>query len=466
MTTRTTDTGTDTGTAEPLDLVGVGLGPFNLSTAALADAVPGLATAFFDAKPRFAWHPGLLLDGTTLQVPFLADLVTLVDPTSRWSFLNYLREHDRLFPFYFTERFHVPRREYDAYCRWVAESLPSCRFGSRVVEVDADERTGLFTVTVDGPDGRRTVHARNVVLGLGSEPSLPASLRPFAGRGVVSSAEYLSRRDALLEARHVTVVGSGQSGAEVVLDLLQASRRPDGRVEGPALTWVTRTAAFAPMEYSKLGLEHFTPDYTRYFAGLPEATRRRLVGSQWQLYKAASGETLGEVFDALYDRELAPEPAPPVILLPGTEVTSARPAAQGLELALRHAETALGVELATDAVVAATGYRPVAPTLLDPLAERVLDGAGTVPVDGNARAVADLGIPGGLYVQNGDLAQHGVGTPDLGLSAHRSAVILNDLRRRAGAPEPYRLPARTAFTTFGVPREGRIGAASDLGGVA
>ncbi len=29
------------------------------------------------------------------------------------------------------------------------------------------------------------------------------------------------------------------------------------------LDWLTRSEGFFPMEYSKLGLQHFTPEYTR-----------------------------------------------------------------------------------------------------------------------------------------------------------------------------------------------------------
>ncbi len=47
------------------------------------------------------------------------------------------------------------------------------------------------------------------------------------------------------------------------------------------------------MEYSKIGLEQFTPDYTRYFHGLPQATRDRLLPRQWQLYKGVSGTRSG-----------------------------------------------------------------------------------------------------------------------------------------------------------------------------
>ena len=55
-----------------------------------------LDVVLFDARPEFRWHPGMLVDGATLQVPFLADLVSLADPTSRYSFLNYLRERGLL----------------------------------------------------------------------------------------------------------------------------------------------------------------------------------------------------------------------------------------------------------------------------------------------------------------------------------------------------------------------------------
>lgn len=68
-------------------VTGVGLGPFNRGLAALL-APTGVDAVFFDDKPGFAWHPGLMLPGAEIQVPFLADLVTLADPTSRYTFLN------------------------------------------------------------------------------------------------------------------------------------------------------------------------------------------------------------------------------------------------------------------------------------------------------------------------------------------------------------------------------------------
>ena len=52
------------------DLVGIGIGPFNLSIAALCHDSPKLDVAFYDKKPSFCWHPGMLLPNTFLQTSF------------------------------------------------------------------------------------------------------------------------------------------------------------------------------------------------------------------------------------------------------------------------------------------------------------------------------------------------------------------------------------------------------------
>ena len=427
---------------EVYDVVGVGIGPFNLSLAALAEPVADLRTLFLDAKPRFSWHPGLMLDGAMLQVPFLADLVTLTDPTSRWSFLSYLREHNRLFPFFILERFHVPRREYDHYCRWVAESLPCCRFGSTVDSVTWDD--GQFTVEyADATTGHRlAARARNVVLGVGTQPAVPEPLRHIVGERAFHAASYLDKRDTLPEGADVTVVGSGQSGAEVFLDLLRI--QPE---RGWRLRWLTRSPAFAPMEYSKLGLEHFTPDYLRYFRGLAGAVRDRLVPAQWQLYKGISEETIGQIYDLLYERGSCGA-APEITMMPNVAVTAADDTGDGVRLSCHHLEQDRAYSVTTDRVVLATGYAAHRPTFLGPLGALVeWDSDGRYQVDEQYRVSLDPGVTGSLYVQNAELHTHGVGAPDLTLGAWRAATILNAIAGRPVQP----VPAATSFTTFGLP---------------
>ncbi|MET8943463.1 SidA/IucD/PvdA family monooxygenase [Streptomyces sp. NPDC004542] len=436
----------------PRDLVGIGIGPFNLSLAALAHPLAELDAVFYEQRPGFDWHPGLLIDGARIQVPFLADLVTLADPASPWSFLNYLKARDRLFPFYFAERFHIQRAEYDAYCRWVSQNIPELRFSHQVDSVHWNPERDVFEVdyTQLDTDGEAEAlgrtHTRNIVLGVGTAPHVPDPLKPLAeapGVPVVHAADYLDHRDTILAAGHVTVVGSGQSGAEVFLDLLR--HRPAGHEQ---LHWIGRTESFAPMEYSKLGLEHFTPDYTRYFHALDQPTRDRLVASQWQLHKGIDTDTMAHIHDELYRRTLHGG-WPDTVLTPGVHVrTAGRIATSKIELHLEHVQQGTRSRLTTDAVVLATGYRerPLDRLLagLDPYLRR--DNGERPRVDEHFRMILDPRVTGTVYVQNAELHTHGVGTPDLGLAAWRSATILNTLTGK----DPYPLPARTAFTTFGL----------------
>ncbi|MFD7546575.1 lysine N(6)-hydroxylase/L-ornithine N(5)-oxygenase family protein [Streptomyces sp. NPDC059578] len=446
----------------PRDLIGIGIGPFNLSLAALAHPLTTLDTAFYDPHPAFHWHPGLLIDGATLQVPFLADLVTLADPASPWSFLNYLRAHERLYPFYFSERFHIPRTEYDAYCRWVSDHLPTLHFGHHVDTIRWNPERALFDVefTRTGPDGEPgptgRALAKNIALGIGTAPHVPDPLRPLAADPTVPvhhSADYLTHRARLLAADHVTVIGSGQSGAEIFLDLLRS--RPPGRER---LHWLARTEAFAPMEYSKLGLEHFTPDYTHYFHDLAEPVRDTLVPRQWQLHKGIDTETISAIHEELYRRTLHGG-WPDAVLTPGVTVrTAGRVATTRVELHLEHAQQSTRSRLTTDAVVLATGYRerPLTPLLAELTPHLRHDASGRLRVDRHQRLVLapSLGATGRhLYVQNAERHTHGVGTPDLGLAAWRSATILNSVTGK----NPYPLPVRTAFTTFGLSRPAPVG---------
>ncbi|HET6501592.1 MAG TPA: SidA/IucD/PvdA family monooxygenase [Amycolatopsis sp.] len=419
------------------DIAGVGIGPFNLSLAALAEPVPGLAVAMFERRPEFRWHPGLLIEGATIQVPFLADLVSLVDPTSPLSFLNYLRVHDRLFPFYFAERFQLPRAEYDHYCRWASGRLPSCRFGTEITGIAgiAGAEGGFRLTAATG----EPVAARNVVLGVGTSPWLPEPLRRL--NSVVHSADYLTERARLLAAPTVTVVGAGQSGAEIFLDLLRHRPSRSG------LRWIARTEAFAPMEYSKLGLEQFTPDYTGFFHALDEPVRDRLVPAQWQLYKGIDSGTIAEIHDELYRRGIGGR-WPEVTLIPGVEVVSAERAGTGITLGLAHRQDGGTATWHTDAVVAATGYAETPlDGLLGPLADRVArDASGRPVVERDYRLRLPADVTGSVYVQNAERHTHGVGAPDLGLAAWRAASIINSVCGRA----VYPLPSRTAFTRFGL----------------
>ncbi len=417
------------------DLVGIGIGPFNLGLAALAEPL-GLDTVFLDGRDGFAWHHGMMLDGATIQVPFLADLVTMADPTSRFSFLAWLKATGRLYPFYIRESFYPLRTEYDAYCRWVADQLPTLRWGRTVVQVEADGDAYLVRAQ-RGDGGVETYRTRHVVLGVGTQPVVPAALRDLDGP-VVHSADYLPSRDALRAGDSITVVGSGQSAAEVYRDLLEDADRL-----GYRLDWVTRSPRFFPMEYTKLTLEMTSPEYTDHFHALPTAVRDRVGREQRALSKGISSALVDDIYDTLY-RKSAAGPVP-TTLLTDTEVVGARWDGERYTLRLRHAQLDAVHERTTAALVLATGYAAHVPAFLDPVLDHLdLDEHGRFAV------ARDYSVDGGrrrVFVQNGEEHTHGVTAPDLGFGAWRSSAILEAVVGR----EVYPRERRIAFQEFGVP---------------
>ncbi|MGH8793186.1 MAG: lysine N(6)-hydroxylase/L-ornithine N(5)-oxygenase family protein [Stackebrandtia sp.] len=423
------------------DVVGVGCGPFNLGLAALASGVDDLDVVVLDDKPEFTWHRGLMFDDAMLQVSFLADLTSLVAPTHPLSFLSYLHDRDRMYQFYVREQFHPTRREYEDYLRWAAARLPQVRFSHRVTSAEWSPAEEAFTVVAERGDGSAvTLRARHLALGIGTAPTIPEALAGLPESKLTHTGEYLNRGEAAAAAGKVTVVGSGQSGAEVMLDLLRR-----GASGGPAASWLTRTASFAPLDYSKLVLEMTTPSYVDYFHGLPEETRDRLVAEQWRHYKGISTETLDEIHDALYQRQFDRDAAKAELRC-GVAVESSRVEPDGrVLLTCRHRDTGTLFQHRTDLVVAATGYTQRTPEFLSPIDKSIpRDGRGRFRVRRDHSVETDETIGGRLFVANADLHSHGVAAPDLGIGAVRNAAILNAVAGR----EVYRLPRRTAFTDF------------------
>ena len=77
---------------------------------------------FVERQPRFGWHRGMLLPGTTMQVSFLKDLATMRNPHSTFSFVSYLHAQDRLVDFINGKSLFPSRIEFHGYLEWVADA--------------------------------------------------------------------------------------------------------------------------------------------------------------------------------------------------------------------------------------------------------------------------------------------------------------------------------------------------------
>ncbi|MGW1269045.1 lysine N(6)-hydroxylase/L-ornithine N(5)-oxygenase family protein [Streptomyces sp. NPDC002491] len=413
------------------DFVGIGLGPFNLGLACLTEPIDALDGVFLESKPHFEWHSGMFLDGAHLQTPFMSDLVTLADPTSPYSFLNYLKARGRLYSFYIRENFYPLRVEYDDYCRWAADQLSSVRFSTTVAEVTYEDE--LYVVrTTAGEEFR----APRLVLGTGTPPYVPEACAGLGG-DFTHNSRYLQHKAQLQKKESITLVGSGQSAAEIYHDLLS-----EIDVHGYRLNWVTRSPRFFPLEYTKLTLEMTSPEYVDYFRELPEETRYRLTAEQKGLYKGIDGDLVDEIFDLLYRKNLG-GPAP-TRLLTNSSLTGAAYADGAYTLSFRHEEQGRDFELTSQGLVLATGYRYAEPEFLAPVRDRLrYDSRGNFDV-GRNYAVDVTGR--GVFLQNAAVHAHSVTSPDLGMGAYRNSCIIRELL----GSEYYPVEKTIAFQEFGV----------------
>ncbi|MGM0351258.1 lysine N(6)-hydroxylase/L-ornithine N(5)-oxygenase family protein [Streptomyces sp. Adlamb9] len=416
------------------DLVGIGLGPFNLGLACLTEPIAELDAVFLESKPDFEWHAGMFLDGAHLQTPFMSDLVTLADPTSPYSFLNYLKEKGRLYSFYIRENFYPLRVEYDDYCRWAAGKLSCVRFGTTVTEVSYED--DLYVVKTAAGD---LVRARHLVLGTGTVPYLPESCRDLGG-DLLHTSQYMHRKAELQGKKSITVVGSGQSAAEIYYELLS-----EIDVHGYQLNWVTRSPRFFPLEYTKLTLEMTSPDYIDYFRALPEETRYRLEKQQKGLFKGINSDLIDAIFDLLYQKNVASGDRPvPTRLLTNSSLNSARYEDEAYTLGFRQDEQGKDFEIRTEGLVLATGYHYAPPAFLAPLRERLrFDGHGRFDV---ARNYA-IDVTGrGVFLQNAGVHTHSITSPDLGMGPYRNASIIREVL----GSEYYPVEKSIAFQEFAV----------------
>ncbi|MCV2884419.1 lysine N(6)-hydroxylase/L-ornithine N(5)-oxygenase family protein [Aestuariibacter sp. AA17] len=418
------------------DFIAVGLGPFNLSLACLAEPLEEVKSLFLEQKSEFNWHPGMMLEGVTLQTPFMSDLVTMADPTNPYSFLNYAKQTGNLYPFYIRESFFLFRKEYNQYCQWATQKLSNIRFDTRVTNITYNKAHDWYELSTSSNGQQHTYFAKHIVIGTGPAPYIPDACDLNDSR-IIHSSQYMQHRESLTEANRVTVVGGGQSAAEIVHDLL--ANKPLHQHE-TALNWVTRSPRYFPLEYTKLTLEMTSPEYVDYFYDLPEAMRDKLNRQQTNLYKGINGTLINDIYDLLYQKRLDGKQNICFKTLSSLDALTSQ--ADELQLTFTHQELNTPYRLNSDYVVLATGYRPQLPTFLEGISEHIaFDGKGRYAV---ARNYAIDRQQSRIFVQNAEQHTHGFVTPDLGMACYRNSHLLRSITGK----EYYTVEEKIAFQTF------------------
>ena len=419
------------------DFVAVGLGPFNLSLACLTDGIKELDGIFLEQKTSFNWHPGMMLESAHLQTPFMSDLVTLAAPTHPLSFLSYIKQQGRLYSFYIRESFYLMRSEYNQYCQWALRQISNVILGTKVISISFDEALECYCLDTHSEQEKKTFYAKKIILGTGPIPYIPENCQNLVGMHIHSS-EYLNHKKDLQEKQSITVVGSGQSAAEIYHDLLQEidTYQYD-------LNWVTRSPRFFPLEYSKLTLEMTSPEYVDYFYSLPSQKRDQLISQQKHLYKGINTDLINDIFDLLYVKRLSGSFN--THLLTNSSLVQAQDKNGQIELNFRQEEQQKDYQLNTESVVLATGYMQRLPDFIRPIMSRIQwDDQGRYGVNRNYTIDKKAKE---IFIQNAELHTHGFVSPDLGMACYRNSCIIRDLL----GYEYYPIEKRIAFQQFSAP---------------
>jgi L-ornithine N5-oxygenase len=421
------------------DVIGIGFGPANLSLAiALKEDDAGLDMLFLEASaPNTPWQSGMMLPGSDIQNHPVRDLVSLRNPRSRYSFINYLFENGRLL-----EHLNLPaefplRKEYAQYIAWVSGHFSEyVEYDTRVTEVDVEQGK-------DGEDGPvyrvtdsqgRVRYARALVVGTGRPPYVPAPFDTVDDPRVCHLTRYLPTLKSLAAApRSVAVVGGSQSAVELALDL-------DHRFPDTEITLYARSHSLREKDTSPFSEEGYFPEFTDYYYRASRDGKRALDAYMRPTnYSAADGDVLRELYVRRYEQRLDGQER--LRVLGNQHLTRATPGPDGVELCATETVTGEQHTQRADLVVLATGFRDLGPGPRQERFPRVVRGIADrfgYDAEGyprvSAEYLAEPALPGTppLFLNGLCESSHGIGDAgSFSLLSLRARTIGDGLRKLA-----------------------------------
>ncbi|MGW1196727.1 lysine N(6)-hydroxylase/L-ornithine N(5)-oxygenase family protein [Streptomyces sp. NPDC002536] len=430
-----------------LDIIGIGFGPSNVALAAALDDLPAgeAPTArFVEKQAVFGWHRGMLIEGATMQVAFLKDLVTLRNPTSPLSFVSYLTAKGRLVDFINHKTFYPSRIEFHDYLEWAAAHFADrVDYGCEVVAarpvLDEDGSIGHFDVRVhEAATGRLTAYrARNLVVAPGLAPLMPP--------GVGTSARVWHSRDLLTELasrrpespRRFVVIGAGQSAAEATDHLHRMY--PDAEVCS-----VFTGFGYRPADDSPFANQVFDPATVDLFHAAPGDARTVVFDRHRTTnYSVVDLDLIEDLYRRAYAEKVSGTER--LRFLRASRLAAVTEHEDRVDVTVDSLLDGTRQTLAADVVVCATGYLPAdLPSFLGEVAPLLgRDEHGELVVDRDYRVRTTVPCAGGVYLQGGTEHSHGITSSLLSNSAVRSGEIARSIAGQAdGAVREHAVAGR------------------------
>ncbi|GAA5902510.1 hypothetical protein JCM6882_002771 [Rhodosporidiobolus microsporus] len=369
-----------------------------------------MKVGFVEKHERFRWHPGMMIEGSTMQISFLKDLATLRNPQSAYTFLSYLASFSpsRLVSFVSLSTFTPSRREFADYLQWCAEKVGketeqqggTISYGEEVVAVEAlrqDELPAgeegdvrILRVTSRKTATGEVLHrlTRNLVVSTGGSPRMPPQLSTpdlASSPRILHTSSFVERIDSILSSvlssppstrpLRFAVVGAGQSSAECFLALrsrLAAVLPRNTTTQRPQIDMLFRSSSLRPTDEGAFSNEVFDPAMSQAMFRLEEGHRRRVLAeAKATNYSIVNPKKLEELYEAMYAQKLEEDIAarssssasnltldPRLNLKPFSELVAAsvNPSSTAITLTLHNPILSETREVEYDAVICGTGY--------------------------------------------------------------------------------------------------------------
>jgi L-ornithine N5-oxygenase len=422
------------GQDEVLDVLGIGFGPSNLAlaialeegTARPAGSRP-IHAAFLERQSQFGWHKGMLIEGATMQVSFLKDLVTMRNPTSDFGFLAYLHQMGRLAAFINAKDVYPSRVEFHAYLSWAAGRLRD-RVGYGLDVVGAapvlcgdDVRYIDVVARRVADDDLVRYRTRNIVLATGLEPCLPPDA--LSSPRVWHSSELMDRLADIPADRTQTfvVVGAGQSAAEVV-DYLHR------KFSLAQVHSVFARYGYSPADDTPFVNAIFDPDTVDVYYHAPDDVKNLMLGYHANTnYSVVDRDLITDLHRRMYAELVTGERRLTMRNL--SRVVAARDTGTALDVDIKYLPDGRVTSERADWLVYATGYRTRSPlSMLGELSSYCkIEPNQSVRLERDHRVVTSERMRCGLYVQGAAEASHGLSSTLLSTTAIRAGEIARSI---------------------------------------
>ncbi|EGF98827.1 L-ornithine-N-5-monooxygenase-like protein [Melampsora larici-populina 98AG31] len=241
------------------DILGIGFGPSNLSiSVVLAEMNLNLnlqisshsqddrikknpkriiRSCFLESHDRFRWHPGMMIPGSRMQISFLKDLATFRNPSSPFTFLQYLHSHNRLASFVNRSTFTPTRREFSDYLTWTSNQVidqtnsPTnvfVKYDQRVINVEPiPNQTGdiilLKIISISSNGQLYSNLCQNLIISTGGNALIPLPFPQSHHHRIIHTSQYLERIDQVLSDL-LTSLNSNPSSSSNLMSSLDSLR--------------------------------------------------------------------------------------------------------------------------------------------------------------------------------------------------------------------------------------------------